>query len=62
MIAKKELDLPLVFHVHSTEGGISSGGGSQTVKDIEFEGGQVADCIITVSHAMKDELQKTRFS
>jgi len=61
MVAKKELDLPLMFHVHSTEGGRSMGGGSQTIKDIEFEGGQVADCIITVSYAMKDELQQLGF-
>lgn len=61
MVAKKELDIPLMFHVHSTEVGRSVGDGSQTVKDIEFEGGQIADCIITVSYAMKDELQKLGF-
>lgn len=61
MVAKKELDMPLMFHVHSTEGGRSMGGGSQTIKDIEFEGGQVADCIITVSYAMRDELQQLGF-
>ena len=54
IVAKKELDLPLMFHVHSTEGGRSIGGGSHTIKSIEFEGGQIADCIITVSYAMKD--------
>jgi len=56
MIAKKELQTPLVFHIHSTEGGRSLGGGSQTIKHIEFEGGQTADGIITVSNAMKNEL------
>ncbi|MBN1860634.1 MAG: glycosyltransferase family 4 protein [Candidatus Thermoplasmatota archaeon] len=61
MIAKKELKIPLVFHIHSTEGGRSLGGGSQTIKHIEFEGGQAADCIITVSHAMKNELQDLGF-
>jgi len=61
MIAKKELKLPLVFHVHSTETGRSGGGGSRTIKDIEFEGGQIADCVITVSHSMKDELRKLGF-
>jgi len=61
IVAKKELDLPLMFHVHSTEGGRSAGGGSHTIKSIEFEGGQIADCIITVSYAMKDELQKLGF-
>lgn len=59
--AKRELNKPLVFHVHSTEVGRSVGRGSHTIKDIEFEGGQVADCVITVSHAMSDELQKLGF-
>ena len=61
MIAKKELKIPLVFHVHSTEIGRSGGGGSRTIKDIEFEGGQIADCVITVSHSMKDELRSLGF-
>jgi glycosyltransferase involved in cell wall biosynthesis len=61
MIAKKELGLPLMFHVHSTEVGRSVGRGSHAIKDIEFEGGQVADCVITVSHAMEDELHKLGF-
>jgi glycogen synthase len=61
MAAKKELGIPLVFHVHSTEVGRSIGRGSHTIKDIEFEGGQVADCVITVSDAMKDELEKLGF-
>ncbi|MEF8848081.1 MAG: glycosyltransferase family 4 protein [Candidatus Thermoplasmatota archaeon] len=58
---KKELDIPLIFHIHSTEVGRSLGRGSHIIKDIEFEGGQVADGIITVSHAMKDELEKLGF-
>ena len=61
MASKKELGIPLIFHVHSTEVGRSVGRGSHTIKDIEFEGGQVADCVITVSHAMKDELEKLGF-
>lgn len=61
MIAKHELNIPLMFHVHSTEVGRSIGRGSHTIKDIEFEGGQIADCVITVSHAMADELQKLGF-
>ncbi|MBU0497128.1 MAG: glycosyltransferase family 4 protein [Candidatus Thermoplasmatota archaeon] len=56
IIAKKELEIPLIFHVHSTEVGRSNGGGSTSVKEIEFEGGQSADAVITVSHAMKEEL------
>lgn len=61
MIAKKELKLPLIFHVHSTEGGRSLGGGSPTIKQIEFEGARNADGIITVSHAMKQELEYLGF-
>jgi len=61
MIAKKELDIPLMFHVHSTEVGRSGGGGSTTIKNIEFEGAQAADCVITVSYSMKDELKKLGF-
>ena len=61
MVAKKALDIPLIFHVHSTEVGRSVGGGSETIKNIEFRGGQIADCVITVSYAMKDELQKLGF-
>ena len=61
MIVKKELNIPLIFHVHSTEVGRSVGRGSHTIKDIEFEGGQVADGVITVSQAMSDELQKLGF-
>ena len=61
MIAKKELTVPLIFHVHSTEVGRSVGRGSHTIKDIEYEGGQIADCVITVSNAMADELLKLGF-
>ncbi len=62
MIVKKELDLPLIFHIHSTEFGRSGGnGGSQTINNIEREGGEVADGIITVSYAMRDELQRLGF-
>ncbi|EMR75428.1 glycogen synthase [Thermoplasmatales archaeon SCGC AB-540-F20] len=61
MIVKKKLGIPLVFHVHSTEDGRSVGGGSSTIKNIEFEGGQFADCVITVSYAMGDELKKLGF-
>lgn len=61
MIVKKKLGIPLVFHVHSTESGRSVGGGSSTIKNIEFEGGQFADCVITVSYAMSDELKRLGF-
>jgi len=58
---KKELGLPLVFHMHSTEKGRTSGNGSDVVSNIEQRGGQVADLVITVSHAMKDELAELGF-
>lgn len=61
MIVKQELGTPLIFHIHSTEIGRSLGRGSHAIKDIEFEGGQSADCIITVSYTMKDELEKLEY-
>jgi glycosyltransferase involved in cell wall biosynthesis len=53
---KKELRLPFVFHVHSTEKGRTLGNGSDVIYNIELRGGQLADMIITVSNAMRDEL------
>lgn len=56
IMAKQSLQSPLVFHVHSTEKGRSAGGGSSTISSIEKHGGEMADGVITVSYAMKDEL------
>ncbi|HTX43675.1 MAG TPA: glycosyltransferase family 4 protein, partial [Methanocella sp.] len=53
---KSELNLPVAFHVHSTEWGRSRGGGSRAVNDIEYLGSVVADRIITVSYVMKEDL------
>jgi len=53
---KRELGLPFVFHVHSTEKGRTLGNGSEVVSNIEMRAAQTADMIITVSNAMKDEL------
>jgi glycosyltransferase involved in cell wall biosynthesis len=53
---KKESGLPLAFHVHSTEKGRTLGNGSSVVSNIESRGATIADMIITVSYAMKDEL------
>ena len=58
---KKELGLPLVFHVHSTEKGRTLGDGSEVISNIERRGGQMADLIVTVSHAMRDELIRLGF-
>ncbi len=53
---KRELDLPFVFHVHSTEKGRTMGNGSEVVSNLELRAAQHADIIVTVSNAMKDEL------
>ncbi len=53
---KRELDMPFVFHVHSTEKGRTLGNGSEVVSNIEMRAAQTADMVITVSNAMKDEL------
>jgi len=56
LIIKNETKIPVVFHVHSTEWGRSGGQGSEVVSHLESATAQVADRIITVSHAMKDDL------
>jgi glycogen(starch) synthase len=58
---KKELGLPLVFHVHSNERGRTLGNGSGVVSSIENRGGQMADMVITVSYSMQDELIQAGF-
>jgi glycogen(starch) synthase len=58
---KKESGLPLVFHVHSTEKGRTLGNGSSVVSNIELRGANMADMIVTVSYAMKDELIQSGF-
>jgi len=58
---KKETGLPLAFHVHSTEKGRTLGNGSNVVSNIEMRGANMADMIVTVSYAMKDELVQLGF-
>ena len=53
---KRELDLPFVFHVHSSEKGRTMGNGSEVVSNVELRAAQTADLIVTVSNAMKEEL------
>jgi len=53
---KRELNIPLVFHVHSTEKGRAMDSGSSVVNSIEFYGGEISDRVVTVSFAMRDEL------
>ena len=56
MTVKREIGLPFAFHVHSTEKGRTLGNGSEVVSNIELHAANVADLIVTVSYAMKDEL------
>ncbi len=56
IIAKNETKVPLAFHVHSTEWGRSGGQGSETVSHFETQTAQIADRVITVSFAMRDDL------
>lgn len=58
---KRESNLPLAFHVHSTEKGRTLGNGSSVVSNIEMRGGKMADIIVTVSYAMKAELIQLGF-
>jgi glycosyltransferase involved in cell wall biosynthesis len=58
---KRESNLPLAFHVHSTEQGRTMGNGSSVVSNIELRGGKMADLVVTVSYAMKDELVQLGF-
>ncbi|MFX1465919.1 MAG: glycosyltransferase family 4 protein [Promethearchaeota archaeon] len=59
--SKRHLELPLVFHVHSTERGRALGGGSCTVENFEAKGAEVSDGIITVSKVMREELISVGF-
>ncbi len=56
IMIKNETKIPVVFHVHSTEWGRSGGGGSEVVSHLERATAQLADRIITVSYAMRDDL------
>jgi glycosyltransferase involved in cell wall biosynthesis len=58
---KRETGLPLAFHVHSTEMGRTLGNGSSVLSNIELRAGKMADVIVTVSYAMKDELVQLGF-
>jgi len=53
---KRETGLPFAFHVHSTEKGRTMGTGSGVVSNIELRTAKMADMVVTVSYAMKDEL------
>ncbi|MEM2111946.1 MAG: glycosyltransferase family 4 protein [Candidatus Bathyarchaeia archaeon] len=55
-IIKNETKIPVIFHVHSTEWGRSGGQGSEVVSHLETQMSQRADHIITVSHAMREDI------
>jgi glycogen(starch) synthase len=61
MTVKREVGMPLAFHVHSTEKGRTLGNGSVTVSNIELHAAKAADMIVTVSYAMKEELTNLGF-
>jgi glycogen(starch) synthase len=56
MIVKNETQVPVAFHVHSTEWGRSGGQGSEVVSHLESQTAHIADRIVTVSYAMRDDL------
>jgi glycogen(starch) synthase len=56
IIVKNETKVPVAFHVHSTEWGRSGGQGSEVVSYLEWETAQKADKVMTVSHAMQEDL------
>lgn len=58
IIAKNETKVPVAFHVHSTEWGRSGGQGSEVVSYLEWATAQKVDRIVTVSHAMQEDLAK----
>jgi len=58
IIVKNETKVPVVFHVHSTEFGRSGGQGSGVVSHLESATAEAADRIITVSHAMREDLTR----
>jgi glycogen(starch) synthase len=62
IIIKNETEIPVVFHVHSTEFGRSGGQGSEVVSHFESATAQAADRIITVSHAMREDLNRHGWS
>jgi len=56
IITKNETKIPVAFHVHSTEWGRSGGQGSEVVSHLESQSAQIADRVVTVSYAMRDDL------
>jgi glycogen(starch) synthase len=62
IIIKNETKIPVVFHVHSTEFGRSGDEGSEVVNHFESATAKAADRLITVSHAMREDLVRHGWS
>ncbi len=62
IIAKNETKVPVAFHVHSTEWGRAGGLGSEVVSYLEWATAQKVDKIVTVSHAMQEDLARHGWS
>jgi glycogen(starch) synthase len=56
IIIKNETEIPVIFHVHSTEFGRSGDHGSEVVSHFESATAKAADRVITVSHTMREDL------
>ncbi|MEW6592323.1 MAG: glycosyltransferase family 4 protein [Candidatus Hadarchaeota archaeon] len=56
IMCKRALGKPFVFHLHSLEEGRTGGSGSPTIKSLERLGAHIANGVITVSYAMRDQL------
>jgi len=56
IVKNEKAKIPVVFHVHSTEWGRSGGQGSEVVSYLEWATAEKVDKIITVSHAMQEDL------
>ncbi|MFQ6136311.1 MAG: glycosyltransferase family 4 protein [Candidatus Hydrothermarchaeales archaeon] len=61
LATKDATELPMIFHVHSSEVGRSLGKPTRRIVDLELMGAEKADLVITVSNAMKEELISTHF-
>jgi len=58
LMIKNETKVPVAFHVHSTEWGRAGGPGSEVVSHLEWATSDRVDKIITVSHAMHEDLAR----
>ncbi len=62
VIKKEQPEIPVVFHVHSTEQLRSGGTGSEVLLHFERRMAEDADRVITVSYSMRDHLISVGYS